>query len=239
MLPIPNLHKFLLSIYPAETWWCFINDGAFGIGSAFFASVLFTYNWGQDFMNWRVFSPTSISIGPGNHHTDIMILLGLAFYLAVYLKVNPLFATLGLYFAVEAHEAEWYVAYVSWKVFYGSAAGLFKYSWLTICVLMLPIMFFYVWTFGFPWKFFAFMAPFYAAWYAVGFPITQDFYEHTAFYLTPWVNLLEFASWAWAVVGFFLFVYPTLRRASDKIKIPWSTDLQPMVNFIRLRMRLR
>ena len=83
------------------------------------------------------------------------------------------------------------------------------------------------------------MAPFYALWLAIGFPITQDFYEHTIYYLSPWVNLLEFGSWVWAVVGFFLFVYPTLRKASDRIKMPWSTDLQPIATFIKLRLGRR
>lgn len=206
--------------WPLETWWRFVNVGALGVGSAFLASVAFTYNFDQNPLLWRVFSPKNISIGPGNHHTLIMIALGLTFYASVKWGVNPLLAVIGTYFLVEAHEAEWYVTYVVWKLF--DNGGLFQWSWMLITVLMVPILAVYFLLFGFPWRFFAWMAPFYAAWLAAGFPITQDFYQHTVLYDDLFTNgFWELGVWVWAVVGFFLFVFPRLKKASEVFKMKW------------------
>src|SRR5207247_9688030 len=88
---IPSLHKFLLSKYPLETWWSFLNVGSLGVGLCFFVSILFTYNWGMNPVLWRVFYPNKISnsISPGEHHTLIIILFCLMFYASLANKVNP------------------------------------------------------------------------------------------------------------------------------------------------------
>lgn len=210
----------LFAKWPYETWWRFLNVGALGIGSAFLASVLFTYNWGDGPLFWRVFSPKDISIGPGNHHTLIMVAIAAAFYFVVKKGVVPLIAVMGVYFMVEAHEAEWYVTYLAWKFFWPDS-GLFQWSWLSATVLMFPAIIFFIYVFGVPWKFLGFLGVFYAGWLAIDFPITQDFYEHTVYYASASVSALEIMSWVWVITGFLLFVYPVMKKRSEVFKVKW------------------
>lgn len=226
--------QFILSRFTPLSLWSFLNDGAFGVGLAFFLSILFVYNWGESPLLWRVFSPKAISIGPGNHHALIMLLFGVVFYLTVYLKVNPLMAALGVYFYVESYEAQWYVTYVASKLVYG---GQFQWGWMAISVMCIPSFIAYVYMFGVPWKYLASLTPIFIGWFLIGFPITNDFPGPSIWYTVLSVNALEIMTHVLAAVMFFYFIYPKLRKASDKVGMPWSNDFQPIVNFIRQRIK--
>lgn len=229
------LSKFLLSKYPIQTWWTFLNVGSLGVGSAFLASIAFVYNWNDNPVFWRVFSPKNISIGPGDHHALIMLTFAVLFY-ATARKVNPLFTVLGIFFFVEAYEAEWYVTYVISKQIYG---GQFEWAWMIIAINIIPIFIFYIRTFGVPWKFLGFMAPMFAAWLLIGFPITNDFPARTIYFWSIQVNSLEILTHIYAAVGFYLYVYPTLKAKSDGISMEWSKDLKEIQTFIRQRFSPR
>ena len=210
--------RVLLSRWPLQKWWHFLNWGALGVGSAFFLSILFTYNWQLNPVLWRVFSPKAISIGPGDHHALIMLLFGVVFWLTAYLGVNPLLTLIGVFFYVESYEAVWYGFYAILRNLFG---GPFEWGWMLIVVNVIPAFIAYVYLFGFPWKYFAWMLPMFVGWAAIGFPITNDFPGPTAFYLSISVNSFEILTHLWVAVGFFLFIYPSLQKSSDKIKMPW------------------
>lgn len=214
----PDVSSRMLWKWPLQAWWQFVNVGALGIGSAFFVSILFTYNWSEDPLFWRVFSPKNISIGPGDHHALIMLLFGVMFFSVVKLKVNPLVTTLGIFLYVEAYEAEWYLTYIAARNFYG---GPFQWSWMLIAVNTIPAVAAYIAVFGVPWRFLGFMVPMFAAWFFIGFPITNDFPARTVYFYSLQVNALEILTHVYAAVGFYLFAYPRLKKGSDSIRMKW------------------
>lgn len=191
-----------------------MNVGGLGIGSAFVVSVLFTYNLQDNPLLWRVFSPSSVLIGPGNHHTSIMILFAVAFFGSVRYGIAPFIAMLGVYMAVELYEAQWYIFYVASKMIYG---GQFSWNWLIITVLIFPIAIWYSRRFGFPRAFWSFMLPMFTIWFLFGFPITQDFPAHTALYLNLKVNAWEFLTHCFSFLGFALFEWPILKSYSKSL----------------------
>lgn len=212
--------NYLTRIAPIQTWWELLNVGSLGVFViGFLGAIPFTYNWSWNPLLWRLFSPKAISIGPGNHHTLIIAGIGLAFLAAVWIgKLPPLLAAFGMYFMLEAHELEWYFTYYAAKIFYH---GYFQWWWLQVTLLAIPIVVFYVLTFGVPWRFLAWMGTFYGLWFLIGFPITEDFPGFTTFYTSTAVNLNEFDSWLWALLGFFYFIFPRLKKVGDKINMKW------------------
>lgn len=202
---------------PVRTWWEYLNVGAAGVGLGFLGSLAFIYNWDLNPLLWRVFSPKAVSIGPGDHHALIMLLFGAVFYLTMR-KVNPLMTALGVFFYVYSYEALWYLTYIPSRLYWG---GPFEWSWMVIALNCIPAFVGYVVIFGNPWKYLAWLVPMFAGWFAIGFPITNDFPGRTAVFFDLNVNAFEIWTHLWAAAGFFIFIYPVLKKRSDKIKLRW------------------
>lgn len=197
--------------------WNGMNVGGLGIPLGFFAAILFTYDWSDNPLLWRVFSPKDNFFGPGNHHTLIMLLFGVTFLIMLRAQVAPFFATFGLYLAVQSYEAEWYVTYT---IVHVVNHIFFQWKWIEAGIITLPVMFWYTWRFGLPLKYLVWMVPVFAVWGYFGFPITEDFPAFTPLYGVPWVNALEIWSHVWAIAGFVLFEIPILRKATLQAPTP-------------------
>lgn len=218
--------------------WDFMNVGGLGIPLAFFASMLFTYNSNEDPLLWRVFSPKSFVLGPGNHHTLIMLTFGVAFLGLIgswrpsRMVIRPFFAMLALYMAVELYESEWYITYIVDHLLRNDP---FQWSWLSGTLLIIPIMFWYpmvvaapvnpkdstrakIWSVirtGVPWKFALYMVPMFVVWAATGFAITWDFTGATALFPSPWTNALEIGTHVYSLAGFLLIERGKLIKISQ------------------------
>lgn len=225
-----HLLRRLRDRIPAADRWELVNIASLAIGSAFFLSLLFIYNWGENPVFLRVFSPKAISWGPGNHHALIMLIFGLTFFGAVALRVAPVFAFLGVYAMVEGYEIEWYGGDMLAKMIFG---GPLQWTWFTVVILTFPALFWYSRKFGVPWKYLAFLAPIFIGWVIIGFPITQDFPFHTIYYQNFEVNLLEILTHGLASVGFFYTIYPKLKRESARYSGGFVQGFSPMYRFIR------
>lgn len=210
MRPMLGLHR--------KEIWDFMNVGGLGIPLAFFASILFTYNANENPLLWRVFSPKSFVLGPGNHHALIMLTFGFAFLGLIgswrpsQMVIRPFFAMLALYMAVELYESEWYFTYI---IVHLLRSDPFQWSWLSGTILIIPIMFWYTIAFGFPWKFGLFMVPMFAIWGITGFAITWDFPGATVWYNSLGVNALEIGTHIYSLAGFLLIERGKLIKISQ------------------------
>ena len=222
--------RFLVNRISEQNRWELLNIGSLGVGSAFFASLLFIYNWGLNPVFLRVFTPNSITWGPGNHHALIMVIFGVTFFGTIALRVAPIFALLGLYAMVELYELEWYATYAAAKNIFG---GAFEWSWMVVVILAFPAVFWYAKTFGFPWRYVAFLAPMFLGWLLLGFPISEDFPFHTIYYYNFSVNLFEITTHAIASIGFIYTILPKLQQASSHFRGGFVEGFSPMYRFIR------
>lgn len=159
-----------------------------------------------------------------------MVTFGIIFFACIWKKVNPFFTFIGVYYYVEAYEVEWYLTYIPSRYWYHLP---FSPYWLTATILSVPVLVIYVKLFGFPWKFWGFMVPMYLGWFAIGFPITNDFTGRTAVFFSLPVNGLEILTHIYVGIGFFLFIFPILKAKSDKISMKWDTDFAPLVILIK------